>query len=906
MTSRPLTEPTLRALLSQLASRDRDRRRVVAVAAEPRWTGDGVITTEVGPTRIVPCVSPLAVRSALVDHAEKDSETLVVLTDLAESQLGEEVLGRVWEGRLHEPTSWLALQQLAKVDRLDPSLAEHRWLVELLVRVAPGRGYPAPPGGALTMDAAWRLALRHACGLTVDQPTLDDLLTWAQTDEARHAVGQLQADEREQIAGHLVATVSPAARHLLGLVVDGQGADVVPVGLVADVIWRDEADPQLAYARGQLDARLHHGMLSGAAARAWGRAAVKTTRSVAAGDEPEAAVAWTSRAEQLLTELDAAGVAGASEVLPSGFERRLEQAGYALAAVLDEPTTALLDPLEQYLTAVAEHLAADSYPDRVEGLRAAVRLARRLVATPTVEGTDLTALARDYERDGAWVDAARDQLRGETVASLAEAYATLQARVDGDRVERDRAFSSALAAWSSLAHDGSVPLLPIEAMLDRLVAPIAKHVPALLLIVDGLSHAASHGMLADIARRGWRRHVPGDASLPTVIAAIPTVTRISRASQLTGSLTSGDATVERDGFASHPGLRAASANATPVLFHKADLGDVDGRVAPKVQQALLDPDQQVVGIVVNGADDHLAKGTQLRLADGIRALRPLGPILDAASEAGRAVILTADHGHVVEHDTTYRAGDGGERWRTSDSGEVDPEHEVELAGPRVLRGEGRIIAAATDRIRYITGDKRGYHGGATPAEVLCPLAVLLPSATSLAGWEPAPLERPLWWDQGISPDLGTTPTHPADDADAIFDAAPVDAKGTPVLFPETPDPGAAAQQPSPVASDLPSWIGQLLASPTLAQQRAMSGRVSLDDDELAGLLGLLVAAGGTAPISVIGHHLQTTPMRTRGKLDALRRLLNVDGYEIVDVRLDTGTVELNRELLATQFALDLT
>ena len=906
MTSRALTEPTLRALLSQLAARNRDRRRVVAVAAQPRWTGNEVITTEVGPTRIVPCVSPLAVRSALVDHAEKDSETLVVVTDLGESQLGEEVLGRVWEGRLHEPTSWLALQQLAKVDRLDPALAEHRWLVELLVRVAPGRGYPAPPGGALTMDAAWRLALRHACALTVDQPTLDDLITWAQTDEARHAVAALQSDERDQIAGHLATAVSPAARHLLGLIVDGHGADVVPVGLVADVLWRDEADPQLAYARGQLDARLRHGVLDGAAARAWGRAAVKATRNVAAGEEPEAAVSWTSRAEQLLAELDAVGAAGASEVLPSGFERRLEQAGYALTAVLDEPKTALLDPLEHYLAAAAEHLAADSYPDRVEGLRAAVRLARRLVARPTAEGADLSALARHYERDGGWVDAARDQLRGETVPSLAEAYATLQTRVDDDRRERDRTFSSALAAWSSLAPDGSGPLLPIEAMLDQLVAPIANRVPTLLLIVDGLSHAASHAMLADIARRGWRRHVPSDAPLPTVVAAIPTVTRISRASQLTGGLTSGDQNVERDGFASHPGLRAASAKTAPVLFHKADLGDVDGRVAPKVQQALLDPDQQVVGIVVNGADDHLAKGAQLRLADGIRALRPLGPILDAASEAGRAVILTADHGHVVEHDTTYRNGDGGERWRTSDSGEVDPDQEVELAGPRVMRGDGGIIAAATDLVRYVKGDKRGYHGGATPAEVLCPLAVLLPSATALAGWEPAALERPLWWDQGISPDLGTALAQTTTEPAAASDNALVDDKGTPVLFADMAHPPATADEPSEVTADHPSWISQLLASPTLAQQRAMSGRVSLDDDELAGLLGLLVAAGGTAPISVIGQHLRTTPMRTRGKLDALRRLLNVDGYEIVDVRIDTGTVELNRELLATQFALDLT
>ncbi|MEX2501742.1 MAG: hypothetical protein WD336_05150, partial [Trueperaceae bacterium] len=141
MTVRTVTEPTLRALIAQLDARGRDRRRAIAVAAEPRWTGDETIQTDAGPARIVPCVSPLAVRAAMFDHAGADGELLVLLTELDDAALGEEVLGRVWEGRIHQPTSWLALQQLAKVDRLDPQLAGQRWLVELLVTAAPPRGF---------------------------------------------------------------------------------------------------------------------------------------------------------------------------------------------------------------------------------------------------------------------------------------------------------------------------------------------------------------------------------------------------------------------------------------------------------------------------------------------------------------------------------------------------------------------------------------------------------------------------------------------------------------------------------------------------------------------------------------------------------------------------------------------
>src|SRR5258708_97696 len=43
--------------------------------------------------------------------------------------------------------------------------------------------------------------------------------------------------------------------------------------------------------------------------------------------------------------------------------------------------------------------------------------------------------------------------------------------------------------------------------------------------------------------------------------------------------------------------------------------------------------------------------------------------------------------------------------------------------------------------------KQGYHGGATPQEVLVPLAVLVPQHRTLAGWEALPDYEPAWWSQ---------------------------------------------------------------------------------------------------------------------------------------------------------------
>lgn len=897
---RTVTEPTLRALLAQLHSRGRDRRDVVAVAAEPRWTGPEELTTDAGPVRIVPCVSPLAVRAAMVDHAGRDGELLVLLTDLEAAQLGEEVLGRVWEGRLHQPTSWLALQQLAKVDRLDPQLATQRWLVELLVTVAPSRGYPAPPGGILTMETAWRYAYRYALQLPVERPQLADLLAWARTDVAARAVRALASSDRDALADQLAVGAGGAARQLLHLVAEDRGGDAVPLGLVVDVLWRDTSDSQLAYARGQLAAQLGAGQLDAVAARAWGKAAVELVEAAATGSEDAGlASAWVTVAEQRLAQLDATGAAGTSTVLPSGFTHRLETAGHALAAVVATGDRARLDELEDALVAVAGHLDArtDAGRDRHRSLEAAVRLARWLVLAPAPSGSDVRAAAADHLRDGAFVDAARDAVQGETVPALAQATASLLAAVDARRRDRDRAFAAAFAAWSALPQTDGVDLLPIEDVLDRVVAPLAARRPVLVLVVDGLSHAAAPPLLEDLARRGWQQQAPLDAAIPPVVAVMPSVTEVSRASLLCGTLTRGGQDTERDGFAAHTALRGASGGPPPRLFHRSDLGDVDGHLAPAVQQALLDVSQRVVGIVVNGADDHLAKGSQLRLVDGLSGIRPLRPIEQAAAEAGRAIVLVADHGHVLDHGTTYRHPDhpGGERWREAGSLEPD-EDEVVVRGPRVLlAGQDGIVAAATDRHRYVKADKRGYHGGATPAEVLSPLVVLTPVGVEVESFEPRPLELPVWWRPlGAPVDLDRVAAGVAASGAAAAAEPAVDDRGRPVLF---RDPSEVSVQPEATGD---TWVRELLASPLLAQQRAMAGRASLDDDELALLVGLLVGAGGTLPTSMLASHLDLSPMRLRGKLDALRRLLNVDGYEVLELRSD-DTAALNVALLSQQF-----
>jgi hypothetical protein len=119
-----------------------------------------------------------------------------------------------------------------------------------------------------------------------------------------------------------------------------------------------------------------------------------------------------------------------------------------------------------------------------------------------------------------------------------------------------------------------------------------------------------------------------------------------------------------------------------------------------------------------------------------------------------------------------------------------------------------------------------------------------------------------------------------------------------VLFADPSDVGDDGSQTAAASG----WVGELLASPLLAQQRATAGRASLDEAELASLVGLLVGAGGTLPTAALATHLGLPSSRLRGKIDAMRRLLNLDGYGVVELRAD-GIVTLNVELLTQQFGV---
>jgi hypothetical protein len=323
---------------------------------------------------------------------------------------------------------------------------------------------------------------------------------------------------------------------------------------------------------------------------------------------------------------------------------------------------------------------------------------------------------------------------------------------------------------------------------------------------------------------------------------------------------------------------------------------------------------------VNTVDDALDKGG--RTAWTAASVDRLPGLLRAADEAGRAVLLVSDHGHVHERGSRLVSdSSGGARWRLADCQPGDDE--VVLAGSRVLLGGGRIVTAWNEKLRY-TDKRNGYHGGASPQEVVIPLALLARAELDLPGWSPQFHPEPGWWIESVLPSSGAAADNRGKAIDSSGPAARrrtgrgadtrVAAAPPAALYLEE----AVAAPVSPTAERGPTerldtglfdesdlvpqpWVERVLASEALRARLAGTRRGGLPADRLAVLLRVLHERGGTAMQAVIARELNVPQQRVAGQIVAAQRILNIDGYEIL--RTDGDTVTLNRDLLEKQLGL---
>lgn len=896
MTLRPPTPEQIRALVEEVRLKD-PSARVIGVRAEPVWASPTPIPVGEGSVEVRSCPSVLAVRAAIADHARSNG-LLVVLTDCDEHELGLDVTTRLAKRRLLSLDPWALLRARMGVSGLDPAFIAEQWLADALLHHEPRGGWPPTQSGFLDVDAAWRVLRHHWLGLTAEQVDLSAVVGWLAAGEGLVALRAAAESDLVHCLNRIEFDAGAPAKELVEMALDGRGDDIVPLGLAAAVVFGDPTPSAPETAR-VAEARIHFAYRVGdrqidtVAARLWADAAHTHTARAKATHGISAVEAWFGRAEQILHDVGAYDRAIVSDWLPAGFEQRLARVGELLGRYLDEPSSPLLESVEAAVEIARRHAVATERPGnaRIETLDSALRLARRRLEPAAPPAPSLATAAICFAADSAFVDRCRLDLHaGDREPALVAVLGRLLFDHDEQREAENRRFGELLAAWSALeptAPEPSDRLLPIERVLDVEVGPLAALAPVLLIVADGMSQPVASEVVEDLDRTGWVPLAPETGQLPQIVAMLPTVTEVSRASLLSGRPCTGLASAEKTAFAADPGLRGVSAaGPPPALFHKAEITSPDGAaLSVQLRAAIGDTTRRVVGVVVNTIDDHLARGQQLRVRWTSGAIAPLDALLAEAAAAGRVVVMTSDHGHIIDHGTVYRpVNDAGERWRPAVTPPSDGE--LEVTGPRVLLGGDRIIAPWTERLRYGT-PKHGYHGGLTPQEVLVPFVVLARADSIPAGWEPTRQTTPAWWQRtAVEPEPVLL--------QPITTRAPVlHRSSVPTLFDEEP--------PSP--PEEPGWIAALFASEVYASQRAAAGRQALDNDRARALLSALDRRGATALLDALAVDADVPVLRIRGAITSLRRVLNVDGYDVVSLG-DDDTVTLNKALLAVQFGVE--
>lgn len=911
------TLPEVRQLVASAITRNTDSQGhrhtgVIGLRARREWAGATEISHEGVVVRIALCASALAVREALRNRSRE--EWLVVITDRPESDLGAGILTYLQNQALRNPDPWNAVREQFAADRIDRRLVTHPRARDLAAGFLAARGeQPWLParGGLLTYDHAFGsvvgrwLDLGHA-----SDPVTEDVLRWSAKESQALRVTDLRRQAGEVVTSTalewLASRCGRGARVVEAVIGGDKLDDLVPLGLAGRAVL---ACPDGSEPWGRLPGRLGIDDVTRPELTGLVEAAERVVRDLVLDDNEGSrrqVGRVLHRADALVAELRADSGIEESLLLHGSLTARLAQLGESLDKSVatagsraatqgaDSPLAdpARLDAVEKSFARVQEHLLARLAKEtRVPRALAAVRLVRWLGQDLSTGGErrGLTTSVHRHRDDDAWVDRAYgDVWRGVDEPQLSRALGAVAGAVRLRREQHDDEFAAVLAAFTESPEPLTGDVVLIEDLLAQLVVPLARQQqPVLVIVADGMSAAVGTEIVDDIEGHydSWTECLPaGQARRTTAVAALPSLTEVSRCSLLSGTLATGQQSAERTGFAEL--MRAHGL--TSALFHKLSL-ETSGAgtdLAPDVRVAVDDvAGLQVVACVLNTIDDALDRSDPGIdwTTDAVSHLRPL---MERARRAGRVVVLTSDHGHVVERREgrmQHSPAMSSNRSRPFDGSEVNA-GELRVRGRRVLQHEGDAVLAVDEQLRY--GPlKAGYHGGAAPAEVVIPVHVLT-SGESPRGWDLAPPQVPSWW-QGALAAAEQPLSAPA--------VVQLPASELPTLF-DTVDP-----DPAPVTED---FAARVIGSAAYVAQRARATRVTLGDDRIEALLRIMLnAPGHRVDPWVAATALGVAKVHVSGAVPMLQRLLNIEQYPVLDRDPDGQTLVLDPDLLAEQFGV---
>jgi hypothetical protein len=894
-----LSSQQVRSLVEDKWQRDLDAV-AVGLHVAPSMQGPGEVEFDFGKAKVVRADTVFEVREALLS-AEKDKSRIVIFTGLQQHDLGHDVVGRLARSRLFPVDHWASLCALFKAKQLDRSICEPA-IAQALMEYAPSDGYPPVSAGLLDGGTVWRAICRHVFDISEREPDLVSLLLWAASEKGTKRYEKAGDDICVSLRHRLIHNLGDTADSVLRFMESNSGPDALALAVVCQVVFGSGDDSTLDAAAARMEQYHGNQPIPKTVGRTLGKIAVDVIAELDRYDDPRIAQQHLQRADELVKKFLCEDHAYRNTLSRMSFEQRLERLGHAIQAAVEKTKDDTITACEVRLDDITEHRTSNlgRNKDQVSKAEMAVRLVRWLKQKPS-KHSSFADQANYHIKEMSFVDWAREPLcRGEDVADLSSAYQLLDQTILQRREEKSHAFAKSLADWTAVgSKDAGV--LGVEDVLGNVVSRVVDAGNKVLLVVmDGMSWAVCHELLEDIRQDHWFESTLDESNAPPapVIATIPSVTNFSRATLLSGALAKGDQNLERKNFEANKTLTdVCDKRYSPVLFHKKGITEGNrGAISDELSKKLLSPVYKVVGVVINAIDDRLSNAQQVVDHWSISRISPLSALLRLARDSGRVVILASDHGHVWHRpDGQYRPHDESSRWRSNDGKCV--EDEIVLEGSRVIVGDNSIIVPWTEKV-YYSRQQNGYHGGATPQEMVCPLILLTDKTSAYSGLTRCEYPKPDWWsaEPVASPEV---------DEPQITITVPQKV-GPPTLFDMESEkkPVAKPKKEAKPTAGGADWIAALLKSQAYKDQKAMIRRHPVESDVVQACLSALDVSGGIMTPLAFAKAADVPMARLDGLVVKMQRVLNVDGYEILTLDRSENRVELNVCKLKRQFDLD--
>lgn len=940
MTAPHLTTEDIKSEIERLS---RHSRSFVAIygtgeAADVPLEGKGTV-------KVVPVRSELELRALLPPLSENPYRAFLVPfhgvmpSDIAARFIGEGVISRIGPAaKLAARTGVMTAQESAT--RL--KLASY-----LLRSDNPTTFYPiqSPTLDEECLFAAW---LNKDWGVPIEGGiAADSLLGWAAVDAKgglfdKEMSQPSAVDVLEELQQHLQRKCGAAAAVILEGWRKGLGAKFLGAALLAEVLAPHFEGELKRWPREIL---LTMGMkVSGPEAESVVRALGKLARPALSWlrtNEPAGVARVLACAEKLVEEEEFDEFLIASTRLPSAWRLRLGELGRSLTALAKEPTREALKNAQANWAQLEKHelFLADENQRLIGCAEMALRLSAWLVARPELKieapsspHADVEVLGTWYAEEGGYIDWARRVARGERTSAVATGIQAVVEATDRAREELDSRFASALQNWTTSGRP-SPNVLPIDGAIKRIAARFLEQESdrsLLVLLMDGMAWAQTVELLKSLGEDGrqwgpisWHhigKNRIGRGAYPVMVAALPTVTEVSRAAFFAGAVPKNGARLDtkddEEHFAKNRALTPfCEPHLGPQLMLRGTGHTSDGTLTDSaIRMIEATKEQRVVGLVVNAIDASLKGDSQLQTSWRVESIRSLPQIFDTAQKAGRHILMAADHGHVpADRLAGIGAGSGGgARWRPwIGDGDALAPGERKFSGDGVYLPKGRdaVVLLEHDGARYGGAAHAGEHGGAAMAEVIAPCVLL--------GWNDEirtqqdvalsvrPLHMPDWWSLTLPEEETLVRNEPAPKPKRNAKAQSAQQVGLPGISPERTESEEAPPQ-ARSSDEAPAPKSELLL-PELYNSEMLKARAGTADlrKKVVAAVHFLLARSNAAPSTAFAAHAGVPGFQASSYVGILQGVLNLDGYEVLRFDRASQQVFLDPEKLKQQFDVNL-